>query len=131
MESATFLKKAGTTMKALCEWLQSQGYLEGEEAALATKRSSNAAKNLPKAEKAGRLLWEQAQATRRMFGSNKLDESAYMDITKIQPGKLWVTPIGFLRLHLSSPQQSCNYKQSKLLRAIAMLSLTMIFGIEL
>jgi len=55
---------------------------------------SATAKNLPKAEKAGRLLWEQAQATRGMFGSNKTDESGYMDITKIQPGKLWVTPIG-------------------------------------
>lgn len=94
MESATFLKKAGTTMKALSEWLESHGYLEAEEADRASRRSANAAKNLPRAEKAGRLIWEQAQATFGMFGSSKIAEFGYMDITKIQPGKLWVTPIG-------------------------------------
>jgi hypothetical protein len=94
MSSETFLRKAGNTMKALSEWLQANGYLEGDCAAVAIKRSTNAAKNLPRAEKAGRLLWTQIRATYGLFGSSKVSESGYMDITKIMDGKLWVRPIG-------------------------------------
>ncbi len=94
MSSEAFLKKAGNTMKALSEWLQSNGYLESEGAAVAVRRSTAAAKNLPRAAKAERLLWTQVQDTFGLFGSSKVSESGYMDITKIAVGKLWVTPIG-------------------------------------
>jgi hypothetical protein len=81
-------------MKVLCQWLESKGYTEGEEAEVAIRRSADAAKNLPRAEKAGRLLFEQAREKFGAFGTSRTDESGYMDITRIEPGKLWVTPIG-------------------------------------
>lgn len=92
MASASFIGQAARVVEKLCRWLVTKGYVAADDIEYAARRASTAAKQLPRAQKAGELLWKEAGGV--VFNSEAPDESGYMDITRIEPGKLWLRPIG-------------------------------------
>lgn len=88
-----FLRAAGTVTKRLSKWLEGKGYVTQEAAGEAMQTSAAAARNLPRAERAARILREAAPG----LGVNleRLAESDYLEfdqftIAKVEPGRLWL-----------------------------------------
>lgn len=88
-----FLRAAGTVTKKLSKWLEGKGYVSQEAAGEAMQTSAAAARNLPRAERAARILREAAPG----LGVNleRLAESDYLEfgqftIAKVEPGRLWL-----------------------------------------
>lgn len=85
-------RAAGTVTKKLSKWLAEKGYTSREAALEGSEEGAAAARNLPRAERAARILYEQANLT---VDPNTLRDEDYQDfdhytIVKIEPGKLWV-----------------------------------------
>lgn len=92
MAGADFKRLAGTVTKKLSKWLAEKGYISGEDAALGEEEAEAAARDLPKAEKAGDILYQAAENV--VFDPDKLDNADYYDfdhytIKRVEPGKLW------------------------------------------
>ncbi len=93
MAGADFKRLAGTVTKKLSKWLAGQGYISEEDAALGEEEGAAAARDLPKAEKAGNILYEAAENV--VFDADELDDDEYHDfdhytIEKVAHGKLWL-----------------------------------------
>jgi len=93
MAGGDFKRLAGTVIKKLSKWLAEQGYISEEDAALGKEEGSAAARDLPKAEKAGSILYQAAETV--VFDADELDDGDYHDfdhytIEKVEPGKLWL-----------------------------------------
>jgi hypothetical protein len=82
---------AGRVTRELVEWLAGQGWVGEVAAAAAVERSNDAARDLPRAERLSRLLYEQAQRTR-------IDQTAladddyiedYLAVERVEPLALW------------------------------------------
>ncbi|MBA2373031.1 MAG: hypothetical protein H0V74_02355 [Chloroflexi bacterium] len=113
---AELIAAAGRVTKELAEWLGERGWIGSESIADAVERSDDAARDLPRAERLGRLLYEQAQRTR-------IDQSAladddyvedYLAIERVEPTALWFegeigpVPISAAAAKLAQPGWSIN-----------------------
>jgi hypothetical protein len=85
------LRSAGTVTKKLVKWLGERGYLDQTAVDVAVDRAADATRDLPKAEKLSRLLFEQSSNTR--LDLDALDDNDYVEdylmIDKVEPGALW------------------------------------------
>jgi len=88
---ATLTAAAGPITKELVEWLAEQGWIETTALADAVERSDDAARDLPRAERLGRLLDEQAQRSR--IDQSALADEDYVEdtlwIERVEPSALW------------------------------------------
>lgn len=93
MAGGDFKRLAGTVIKKLSKWLAEKDYISEEDAAMSKEEGTAAAKDLPKAEKAGNILYQAVENV--LFDPDKLPDDDYHDfdhytIEKIEPGKLWL-----------------------------------------
>ncbi len=93
MAGGDFKRLAGTVIKKLSKWLAEKAYISEEDAAMGEQEGVSAARDLPKAEKAGNILYRAAENV--VFDPDKLDDDDYHDldhytIEKVEPGKLWL-----------------------------------------
>ncbi len=90
-------RAAGTVTKKLSKWLAAEGYISDEEAQAGSDEGTQAARDLPKAERAAQFLVDAAgnlaiDAT--VLADEDYIEFDHFTIGKIEPGKLWLE--GFL-----------------------------------
>jgi hypothetical protein len=82
---------AGRITKELVEWLDGRGWIAAADVADAVERSEDAARDLPRAERLGRLLYQLAQRTR--IDQTTLADEDYIDnyltIERVEPTALW------------------------------------------
>ena len=93
MAGGDFKRLAGTVIKKLSKWLAEKAYILEEDAAMCEEEGAAAARDLPKAEKAGNILYESAELVG--IDPEELNDDDYHDfdhytIEKIEPGKLWL-----------------------------------------
>ncbi len=93
MAGGDFKRLAGTVIKKLSKWLAEKAYISEEDAAMGEQEGVSAARDLPKAEKAGNILYRAAENV--VFDPDKLDDDDYHDfdhytIEKVETGKLWL-----------------------------------------
>jgi len=93
MAGGDFKRLAGTVIKKLSKWLAEKAYISEEDAAMGEEEGVSAARDLPKAEKAGNILYESADHVG--FDPDELDDADYHDfdhytIEKVESGKLWL-----------------------------------------
>ncbi|HWR57353.1 MAG TPA: hypothetical protein VN328_00575 [Thermodesulfovibrionales bacterium] len=93
MAGGDFKRLAGAVIKKLSKWLAEKGYISEEDAAIGEEEGVAASRDLPKAEKAGNILYESAEHLN--FDPDELDDADYHDfdhytIEKVEPEKLWL-----------------------------------------
>jgi len=93
MAGADFKRTAGTVAKRLTKWLAQKDLISGEQAESAMETSSDATRDLPKAEKAATLFLEAADAV--FVDPDELAEKDYIDfdhhtIVRLETGKIWL-----------------------------------------
>ncbi|MGV8072965.1 MAG: hypothetical protein AB2L11_00160 [Syntrophobacteraceae bacterium] len=101
MASEALLQAAGTVTKRLVKWLEESGHIDREQCLTATDMATEAAKELPAAERLARLLYEHAQTHAPRYWTTELDD--YFIIEKIEPGVLFLSGMGMMEqveLHL-------------------------------
>ena len=86
-------RAAGTVTKKLSKWLAAKGYISEEEAQTGTDQGAEAARDLPNAERAARILFDAGEDL--AIDPNDLADKDYLEfdhftIGKIEPGKLWL-----------------------------------------
>ncbi len=86
MASEALLQAAGTVMKKLVRWLEEHGHISGEEALKGERMASEAARELPAAERLARLLYNFAQHYAPRHWTDELDD--YFTLDEVQPGLL-------------------------------------------
>ena len=90
MAGEELMRAAGTVTKKLAKWLGEKGYLDRGTAAIAAKRGADAARDLPKAEKMSRLLFDYAETATDDFDPDSHDcIDDYLRIARVEPGALW------------------------------------------
>jgi hypothetical protein len=80
--------------KKLAKWLAQKGYVSEADAFDGAERGADAAKALPKAERAAQILYEATDAVEVDFDG--LAEGDYLEfdhmaISRMEPGKLWLS----------------------------------------
>jgi hypothetical protein len=93
MAGEELLRAAGTVTKKLAKWMAANGYLDPAAAGEAIERGTSAARDLPKAERLSRLLFDQAQREandHRDVADDDIVED-YFTIERVEPGALWLT----------------------------------------
>jgi hypothetical protein len=92
MAGLEFKKASGTVTKRLVQWLAAQGYVEADDAGRGAASSGRAARDLPKAERAARML-AGAAAEHEVEPDALADEDwvefDHLTLTKVAPGELW------------------------------------------
>jgi len=88
------LRSAGTVTKKLAKWLAEHGYISVDDAEVAAERATDAGRDLPRAERLSRLLYEQAAsaAVPPSLVDTVPDEDLvedYLTIDRVAPGALW------------------------------------------
>jgi hypothetical protein len=91
MASEALLQASGTVTKRLVKWMEEQGQIEAEEAAKAVAIASEAARELPAAERLARLLYDYAQNHAPRYWTAELDD--YFTIETVEPGVLILSGI--------------------------------------
>lgn len=84
---ADTLRASGTVMKKLAKWLVEQGYAKSDDADMAIEQGSDAARDLPAAEKLSTLLYD---LTAGRLEPRDSDIEGRFSITKIEPGRIWL-----------------------------------------
>lgn len=97
---------AGTVTKKLSKWLAAKGYISDEEAEEGADRGSEAARDLPKAERAAQILHDALDEP--AIDPNDLADEDYIDfdhftIDKVETGKLWLELLEGGERHLYGP----------------------------
>ena len=92
MASEELLRAAGTVSKKLALWLAEHGYVDDNEVNAAATLASEAARELPAAERLARLLYDYAQSHAPRYWTDELDD--YFAVEQIEPGKLVLLPMG-------------------------------------
>jgi hypothetical protein len=91
MAGEELTRAAGTVTKKLAKWLGERGYLETDAVQIAVEQGGDAARDLPKAERLSRLLFDHARRT--TIDAEILADDDYVDdylmIDRVEPGKLW------------------------------------------
>ncbi len=92
MAGQELLRSAGTVTKKLATWLYEHGYVSDDEAQIAVDRGTDAARDLPRAERLANLLHDQSRAVPD-FDPAALDKEDlvedYLMIERIEPGALY------------------------------------------
>jgi hypothetical protein len=91
MAGDELLRASGTVTKRLVKWLGQHGYIDEADAQIGAELASDAVRDLPKAEKLSRLLFEQSRHSRldlRVLDDDDYIED-YLTIERIEPGVLW------------------------------------------
>jgi hypothetical protein len=86
-------RAAGTVTKKLSRWLAEMKYISSEASIEGAEEGAAAARDLPKAERAARIIHEDANRT--ALDPNAFNDDDYQDfdhytIGKIAPGELWL-----------------------------------------
>lgn len=113
---ATLTAAAGRVTKELVEWLAEQGWIEPTALADAVEQSDDAARDLPRAERLSRLLYEHAQ--RSGIDQDALADEDYLEdtlwIERVEPLALWFegdigpVPVSAAAAKLAQPGWSLN-----------------------
>ena len=90
-------RAAGTVTKKLSKWLAAKGYISEEEAQEGAEEGLEAARDLPKAERAAQLIW--GAINDLDIDPNELADKDYLEfdhftIVRLEPGKLWLGSSG-------------------------------------
>ncbi len=101
MGSQELLRSSGTVTKKLVAWLYEHGYVSDDEREIAIERATEAARDLPRAERLASLLYDQSRATPNFdsgaLGKGDLVED-YLMIERIEPAALYfgggISPLG-------------------------------------
>ena len=99
-------RAAGTVAKKLSKWLATKGYISEEEAQAGADEGTEAARDLPKAERAAQVLFEAVEDL--TFDPNDLADEDHLEfdhftISKIEPGRLWLEIFESGGRHLYGP----------------------------
>lgn len=92
MAGEELLRTSGTVTKRLAKWLRDEGLISAEQAADAADRGAAATHDLPRAERLGTLLYEEAQRLPDFDPADVPDEHViedYLAIERVEPGALW------------------------------------------
>lgn len=88
------LRAAGTVTKKLCAWLAEHGHISVDDAKVAAGRAADAGRDLPRAERLSRLLYDQAAASAvpaavldSIPDEDLIDD--HLTIERVSPGVLW------------------------------------------
>jgi hypothetical protein len=84
---ADTLRASGTVMKKLAKWLVEREYVKSDDFGLAVEQGSDAARDLPAAEKLSTLLYDFTASRHEPRDS---DIEGRFSITKIEPGRIWL-----------------------------------------
>ena len=84
---ADILRASGTVMKKLAKWLVEQKYVKSDDADVAIEKGSDAARDLPAAEKLSTLLYG---LTAGRLEPRDSDIEGRFSITKVEPGRIWL-----------------------------------------
>ena len=87
MAGQELLRASGTVTKKLAKWLAEKGYTTAEQAEDSVERGSDAARDLPMAEKLTALLYE---FTSNRYSPRDTDIEDRFEITRVEPGKVWL-----------------------------------------
>lgn len=86
-------RAAGTVTKKLSKWLAEKGYISEEKAQEGADEGAEAARDLPKAERAAQILADAVEGLAidpNVFSDENYLEFDHFTISKIEPGKLWL-----------------------------------------
>jgi hypothetical protein len=88
-------RAAGTVSKKLSRWLEQNNMVDSSAARDAAAKGADAARDLPRAERAALLLADHAVASN--LDTEALGEEDYLDfdhftIVKLEPGRVWLDP---------------------------------------
>ncbi|HLG19833.1 MAG TPA: hypothetical protein VI895_08490 [Bdellovibrionota bacterium] len=88
------LRAAGTVTKKLSRWLGEKGYVSVDVASEGAEKGAEAGRDLPRAERAARILYEAMQKS--AVDPTELSEEDFLDfdhftISKLRTGQLWLT----------------------------------------
>lgn len=116
------LRAAGTVTKKLAAWLGSRGYITNEQQAVAIERGTDAARDLPRAEKLAGLLYEEARKLPKFRPDDVGDEDwieDYLTIDRVEPGSIWFEGTGPVKVaktasDLAQPGWSVNIVLARL-----------------
>lgn len=89
MASEALLQAAGTVTKRLIKWMEECEYIRVDQAIKAIAIASEAARELPAAERLARLLYDYAQDHAPRYWTAELDD--YFAIDRIEPGILFLS----------------------------------------
>ncbi len=87
MAGQDLLRASGTVTKKLAKWLAEKGYATAEQAEDSVERGSDAARDLPMAEKLMALLYE---FTTNRHSPKDTDIEDRFEIMRVEPGKVWL-----------------------------------------
>lgn len=99
-------RTAGTVTKKLSKWLAAKGYISEEEAQAVADEGAEAARDLPKAERAARILVDDVEDLAidpTVLADEDYLEFDHFTIGKIEPGKLWLEIFEGGKRHLYGP----------------------------
>lgn len=93
MAGEELLKAAGTVTKKLAKWLHEHGYIDEDAAEIAAERGADAVRELPRAGRLSRLLYELSRRSPVISDSDSIADDDwvedYLMIEKVEPGRLW------------------------------------------
>ena len=110
MAGEELLRAAGTVTKKLAKWMATKGYLDAASAGEAVERGARAARDLPRAERLSRLLYEQAERVAKDARHDAGDDIVedYFTIERVEPGALWLTGgIGPVKVDPAASSLAC------------------------
>ena len=87
MAGQDLLRASGTVTKKLAKWLADKGYATAEQAEDTVERGTDAARDLPMAEKLMALLYE---FTSSKYSPDDSDIEDRFEIKRVEPGKVWL-----------------------------------------
>lgn len=93
MARGDILRMAGAVTGKLSKWLAEKGHISEEEAMEGAEEGSAAARDLPRAEQAVKILYRAGEKV--LFDPGKVGDEDYLEfdhygIDKVEPGKLWL-----------------------------------------
>ena len=105
MAGQDLLRASGTVTKKLAKWLADKGYATAEQAEDTVERGTDAARDLPLAEKLTGLLYE---VTSSKYYPDDADIEDQFEIKRVEPGKVWLESFDDGRLlgPISLPSQA-------------------------
>ena len=106
MAQGDLKRAAGTVTKKLSMWLASKGYLAEQQAREGADQATDAARDLPRAERATQILHDAVKALD--VDPNELSDEHYLEfdhftIAKVEAGKLWLEIFEGGKMHSYGP----------------------------
>ena len=92
MAGQELLRASGTVTKKLVQWLNANGHIDSTEAHRAEERASEASRDLPAADRLGRMLHDVAVSAPPLDLDAVADDDFiedYLAITDVEPGCIW------------------------------------------